>query len=173
MLNPFFIYKSKVGNHNRGWPEGSFSIATKPRSREGCYFFPWIILFILDPYLIILSVKRGGIKCHSSVFSMTIPGIEPPSPGLLSNPLSAKLMGQILSICSSISNNSLERNLTVLMSRQFNFKQFSLARILGLNFKTVSPQAIQFSISILFSSIWPIDRTLSVVTTRVRVDLER
>ena len=45
------------------------------------------------------------------------------------------------------------------MSKQFYFKQFSLAA------KTVLFQVIQFSISTLFSSIWPIDRTLSGATT--------
>ena len=34
-----------------------------------------------------------------------------------------------------------------------------------LNVKTVLFQTIQFSISTQFSSIWPIDRTLSGVTT--------
>ena len=39
-----------------------FSIATTPRYRGGCYPFPWIAL--LDPYLIMLSVKQRGIKYH-------------------------------------------------------------------------------------------------------------
>ena len=34
-----------------------------------------------------------------------------------------------------------------------------------LNFKTVPFQTVHFSISTLFSSIWPIDRTLSGATT--------
>ena len=36
------ISKSKVGDCSRGWPEGSFSIATTPRCWEGRYSFPWI-----------------------------------------------------------------------------------------------------------------------------------
>ena len=36
-----------------------FSIATTPRYREGLYYFT------LDPYFTMLSVKQGGIKCHS------------------------------------------------------------------------------------------------------------
>ena len=53
--------------------------------------------------------------------------------------------------------------------KQFYFKQFSLAWIqifvyTVLNVKTDPFQVIQFSISILFSSIWPIDRTLSGAT---------
>ena len=51
------------------------------------------------------------------------------------------------------------------MSKQFYFKQFSLAQLHSLNIKTVLFQAIQFSISTHFSSIWPIDRTLSGATT--------
>ena len=46
------------------------------------------------------------------------------------------------------------------MSKQFYFKQFRLA------YKTVIFQTIQFSISTLFSSIWPIDRSLSIATTK-------
>ena len=51
------------------------------------------------------------------------------------------------------------------MSKQFHFKQFSLALVRSLDAKTVLFQAIQFSISTQFSSIWPIDRTLSGATT--------
>ena len=39
-----------------------FSVATTPRCRVGCYSFPWIASLTLDPYLIMLSVKHGGIK---------------------------------------------------------------------------------------------------------------
>ena len=57
-----------------------FSVATKPRCRRGRYSFPWIA------YLILLSVKQGGIKYHVfKVFGMTQPGIEPRSPGPLAN----------------------------------------------------------------------------------------
>ena len=45
--------------------------------------FPGLLYFILDPYLIILSVKQGGIKYHFWVFSMTRSGIEHRSPGSL------------------------------------------------------------------------------------------
>ena len=34
-----------------------------------------------------LSVKLGGIKCHSCVFGMIPPGIEPQSPATLANTL--------------------------------------------------------------------------------------
>ena len=45
------------------------------------------------------------------------------------------------------------------MSKQFYFKQFGLALVHSLQVKTVLFQAVQFSISMHFSSIWPIDRT--------------
>ena len=41
-----------------------FSIATTPRCRGGRYSFPGLLYFTLDPYLIMLSVKQGGIKYH-------------------------------------------------------------------------------------------------------------
>ena len=41
-----------------------FSIVNTPRCRRGHYSFPWIAPFTLDPYLIMLSVKQGGIKYH-------------------------------------------------------------------------------------------------------------
>ena len=43
-------------------PKAPFSIATTPRCREGTISFPGLTNFTLDPYLIILSVKQGGIK---------------------------------------------------------------------------------------------------------------
>ena len=51
------------------------------------------------------------------------------------------------------------------MSRQLYFKQFSLAYEHSLNVKIVLFQVIRFSVSTQFSSIWPIDRTLSGTTT--------
>ena len=41
-----------------------FSIVTTPRCRRGRYSFPWIAFLTLDQYLIMLSVKQGGIKYH-------------------------------------------------------------------------------------------------------------
>ena len=50
--------------------------------------------------------------------------------------------------------------------KQFFFKQFSLAQVPSFNVKKLVPfQTIQFSISIQFSSIWPIERTHSCATT--------
>ena len=57
--------------HRYNWPtivksylKAPISIATTLRCREGCYSFPWIAPFTLDLYLIMLSVKQEGIKCH-------------------------------------------------------------------------------------------------------------
>ena len=72
-----------------GDPKAPFSIATTPRCRGGRYSFPPLLHFTLDPYLIMLSVKQGGIKYHFWVFGMTRPGIEPRSPGPLANTLTA------------------------------------------------------------------------------------
>ena len=41
-----------------------FSIATPPRCRGRSYSIPRIAHFTLDPHLIVLSAKQGGIKYH-------------------------------------------------------------------------------------------------------------
>ena len=51
------------------------------------------------------------------------------------------------------------------MSKQFYFKQFSLAYERSLNIKTVQFQVILFGMSTQFSSIWAVDRTLSGAIT--------
>ena len=53
------VSKSKVGD-----PKAPFSIATTPRCREEATAFSELLLFTLDPYLIMLRVKQGGIKYH-------------------------------------------------------------------------------------------------------------
>ena len=45
-------------------PKAPFSIATTMKCRGGHYSFPGLLHFTFDPYLIILSVKQGGIKYH-------------------------------------------------------------------------------------------------------------
>ena len=56
---------SKVGDHSRGWPEGSlFDSLLHQCVGEGATPFPGLLHFTLDPYLIMLSVKQGGIKYH-------------------------------------------------------------------------------------------------------------
>ena len=49
---------------DEGGPKVPFSIPTTPRCREGATPFPGLLHFTLDPYLIMLSVKQGGIKYH-------------------------------------------------------------------------------------------------------------
>ena len=47
-----------------GEPKALFSIATTPRRREGTTSFTGLHHFTLNPYLIELSAKQGGIKYH-------------------------------------------------------------------------------------------------------------
>ena len=56
---------SKVGDLCRGWPKGSLfdSYYTKVYGR-GATPFPGLLHFTSDPYLIMPSVKQGGIKHH-------------------------------------------------------------------------------------------------------------
>ena len=65
-LYPLQRYKSKVKLVTivEGDQKAPFSIATTPRCRGGRYFFPRIAPLYLDIYLILLSVKQGGIKYH-------------------------------------------------------------------------------------------------------------
>ena len=58
------ISKVKLATIVEGNPKAPFSIATTPRCRGGRYSFPGLPYFTLDPYLIMLSVKQGGIKYH-------------------------------------------------------------------------------------------------------------
>ena len=51
-------------DRSRGRTEAPFSIATTPRCRGGCYFFPWIAPLTFDLYLIMLNAKQRGIKYH-------------------------------------------------------------------------------------------------------------
>ena len=51
-----------------GDPKAPFSIATTPRCRGERYSFPGLLHFTLDPCLIMLSVKQGGIKYHFKSF---------------------------------------------------------------------------------------------------------
>ena len=59
-----FKSKVKLATTVEGNPKAPFSIATTPRCRGGRYSFPGLLYFTLDPYLIMLSVKQGGIKYH-------------------------------------------------------------------------------------------------------------
>ena len=48
----------------KGDPKAPFLIATTPRCREDATPFLGLLHFTLDSYLIMLSVKQGGIKYH-------------------------------------------------------------------------------------------------------------
>ena len=54
----------KLATIGEGDPKAPFSIATTPRCREGRHSFPWMAPLYLIMYLIMLSVKQGGIKYH-------------------------------------------------------------------------------------------------------------
>ena len=45
-------------------PKAPISIAITPRCRERRYCFPTIVPLTLDSYLIMVSVKQGGIKYY-------------------------------------------------------------------------------------------------------------
>ena len=96
----FACYLSKVGDHSRGWPEGSlFDSLLHQGVGEGATPFPGLLNFTLDPYLIMLSVKQGRIKYHFWVFGMTRPGIEPRSPGPMANTLTARPIVVLILLC--------------------------------------------------------------------------
>ena len=59
-----YISKVKLATVVEGDQKAPFSIATTPRCRGGHYSFPGLLHFTLDTYLILLSVKLGGIKYH-------------------------------------------------------------------------------------------------------------
>ena len=85
---------SKVDDHSRGRLEGSLSIATTLRCREGCDSFPWIALLYPSyvPYCWVLSKEVSSTNFN--IFGMTRPGIEPRSPGPLANILPTTPMSQ-------------------------------------------------------------------------------
>ena len=51
-------------------------LATRPRCRDCASPFPGLLLFTLDPHLIILKVKQGGIKYYFWVLGMTWHGVD-------------------------------------------------------------------------------------------------
>ena len=64
-----------------------FSIATTPRCMEERYSFPWV-----DPYIIMLGVKQGGIKYRFLSFWCDSTWIEPRFPEPLANTLTTMRM---------------------------------------------------------------------------------
>ena len=57
-----YIY-IKLGTLVESDPRAPFSIATTPSCRRGCYLFPGLVYFTLNPHLIMLSVKPGAVSC--------------------------------------------------------------------------------------------------------------
>ena len=82
----------KLATFVEGNPKAPFSKATTPRCREGATAFHGLLYFTLDHYLIMLSVKQGGIKYYFLVFGMARLGIESRSPGPLANTLLIRSM---------------------------------------------------------------------------------
>ena len=76
------VSKIKLMTLVKGDPKAPFSIATTPRCRGGRYSFPGLLHFTLDAYLIMLSVKQGGIKYHffKSLVWLNL-GLNPDLPG--------------------------------------------------------------------------------------------
>ena len=60
---------SKVGDHSREWPKGSFSIATTPRWSGGCYSIPRIVLLYAwsSPYSAEYLAKRNQVPFFESL----------------------------------------------------------------------------------------------------------
>ena len=61
----------------KGDTKAPFSSATTLTYWRGRYSFPRIAQLTLDPYLIMLSVKQGGIKYHFWVFAWLDMGLNP------------------------------------------------------------------------------------------------
>ena len=98
---------SKVGDHSRGWPEGSlFDSLLHQGVGEGATPFPGLLHFTLDPYLIMLRVKKEASSTIFWVFGMTRPGIEPRSTGRLANTLTARPMSGIYYLVISFKKTS-------------------------------------------------------------------
>ena len=63
--NKLVSSKVKLATVVEGDPKAPFSIATTARCREGSATpCPGLFHFTIDPYLIMLNVKEGGIKYH-------------------------------------------------------------------------------------------------------------
>ena len=54
----------KLATLVEGTLKALFLLATTPRCKGGCYSFPGLLHLTLDAYLIMLSVKQGGIKYY-------------------------------------------------------------------------------------------------------------
>ena len=54
----------KLATVIKGDQKAPFSVTTRRGVREGATPFPGLLHFTLDTYLILQSVKQGGIKYH-------------------------------------------------------------------------------------------------------------
>ena len=84
--------KVKLTTIVEGDPKAPFSIATTPRCRRGCYSFPRLLLFTLDPYFIML---RHQVPFFESLIWLDLDW-KPRSSGPLTNTLTARPMSGIL-----------------------------------------------------------------------------
>ena len=64
----FIHIKMKLATVFEGNPKAPFSIVITPRCTGGGYFFPGLLHFSLDTYLIMQSVKQGGIKYYIYIY---------------------------------------------------------------------------------------------------------
>ena len=65
LIRKIWEYKSKkLLTSDEGDPKALFSIATASRCRGWHHPLPGLFHFTLDVYLIMLTVKQGGIKYH-------------------------------------------------------------------------------------------------------------
>ena len=88
-----------------GDPKAPFQLLLHQGVGEGATPFFGLLHFTLDTYLIMLSIKQGGIKYHFfQVFGMTWLGIEPRSPVPLVNTLPTRPMSRLYSLLINPSN---------------------------------------------------------------------
>ena len=85
ILKNISSYKKLLASVGEGDQKAHFSIAST--LGEGTTPFPGLLHFTFDTYLIMLSVKQGGIKYHFKSLWYDATGIEPRSTGQLANTL--------------------------------------------------------------------------------------
>ena len=97
-----------MSDRSQGRPEGSlFDSLLHHGVGEGETPFQGLLHFTLDSYVIMLSVKLGGIKYHFGVFGITRPGIEPRSPGSFANTLTIMPMSTEIDINKYVNHDLL------------------------------------------------------------------
>ena len=161
ILSPtvFFFFCVLLSMYKEGDSKASFSIATTQMCRQERYSFAELLHFTLDPYLIMLSVKQGGIKYYFWVCGMTRPGIEPWSHGSLANILTIFII------------------LTIMSCRQHGFPWPSLAispyrssPLVGLQGYNPYPYRaavcmFELVVLLLLGHMWVIHRSISLMSS--------